>query len=172
MIETVLTAVVVAALGTWLVLTAACQLPLRRLARLQVLDRFGLIPRWNFFAPSPGTSDYHLLVRDHFADGVAGQWQELDLRGPPRTHAAALWNPDKRTPKALFDVTGMLIRCAGAREAPDKTVSLSVPYLMLLNAAASRPCPPLAVGRQFLLMKTDGPGGAPQLLFMSNMHEV
>ena len=153
-------------------MSVVCQIPWRRLAKLQSWDRFGIVGRWNFFAPLPGTSDYHLLVRDHYDGGVIGAWTELVLTGPPRGPDSAVWNPDKRVPKAFFDLTSMLARHAATWPNPTQTVPLSVPYLMLLNAVVSLTWSPLARARQFLLMRTDGAEKNPEIIFVSNVHEV
>jgi hypothetical protein len=170
--DLVLTLVASSVMAVWLLLTIVYQIPHKRLDELKALDRFGLVGRYNFFAPLPGTSDYHLLVRDHCSHGVSGAWREVVLAGPPRNLFSALWNPDKRDPKAFFDVTSMLARCVSAWPDAKERLPLSVPYLMLLNAVAGTPASPLVLGRQFLVMRTDEPAGKPITILLSNVHEV
>ena len=172
MIDTVSTVFVGVLLGAWLVMSMLCQLPWKALARIQAWDRFGIVGRWNFFAPLPGTSDYHLLVREHYDEGVTGTWTELVLTGPPRGLLSALWTPDKRNPKALFDLTSTLALQAANLPDPKNTIPFSVAYLMLLNMIASAARSPLVRARQFLVMKTEGSEQPAQVVFLSNAHEA
>jgi hypothetical protein len=146
--------------------------PLSAVDEVRMRDRLTIIPRWSFFAPIPGTSDYHLLVRDKLVGGTLSTWREVDVHVQPRTALAFLWNPDKRSNKALFDITSMLLQIASKANHQHETVCLSLPYLMLLNTVSSLPRSPFTVGRQFMLVKTDGPGTAPDALFVSNVHEL
>jgi hypothetical protein len=171
-IDAVWTVSVGVLLGAWLALSVLCQLPWKALARIQAWDRFGIVGRWSFFAPLPGTSDYYLLVREHYDQGLTGTWRELVLTGPPRGPWNALWTPDKRNPKALFDLTSALIRQAGSLPEAKEAIAFSVPYLMLLNVASHTTTSPLVRARQFLLMKTEGSEQSPEVIFLSNAHEV
>jgi len=76
----------------------------RRVALLvKSLDLFSLIPTWNFFAPNPGTNDYHLLYRERLDDGAYGVWREAPF--PKQSGPLKLvWNPRKRRAKVLSDV--------------------------------------------------------------------
>lgn len=172
MIDAVSTVFVGVLLGAWLGMSVLCQLPWKALARIQAWDRFGIVGRWNFFAPLPGTSDYYLLVREHYDQGVTGTWTELVLTGPPRGLMTALWTPDKRNPKAFFDLTSALARQAASLPDAKDAIPFSVPYLMLLNMVASTARSPLVRARQFLLMKTEGSEQPAQVIFLSNAHEV
>jgi hypothetical protein len=76
----------------------------RRIALVvKSLDLFSLIPTWNFFAPNPGTNDYHLLYRERLDDGAYGVWREVPF--PKQSGLLKLvWNPRKRRAKVLSDV--------------------------------------------------------------------
>ncbi len=78
--------------------------PAKRLALLvKSLDLFSLIPTWNFFAPNPGTNDYHLLYRERLDAGGYGVWREVPF--PKQSGLLkAVWNPRKRRAKVLSDV--------------------------------------------------------------------
>ncbi|MEU3874449.1 MULTISPECIES: hypothetical protein [Streptomyces] len=162
-----------AALAAWLLLSAAAQLgPL--LPRLkqwhQRYDPLGFVPRYHFFAPRPGTYDYHLLVRTG-PDGTPsfGPWREL---APPRRRRwwHVLWNPDRRQRKQLFDLTMRLCRADARCE--DPATPLSIPYLLLLGHAGG------AVGDdgqvQFMIARSAGyrRGEPPQAVFVSRPHRL
>lgn len=76
----------------------------KRLALLlKSVDLFSLIPTWNFFAPNPGTNDYHLLYRERLDAGGYGVWREVSF--PKQSGLLKLvWNPRKRRAKVLSDV--------------------------------------------------------------------
>lgn len=80
-----------------------------------------LVPKWNFFAPKPGTHDYYLLYRDQFVDGTAGYWREAPGLSEPRPWYAPIWNPDKFVPKALFDlVQDLIMQSAAVANSPSQ----------------------------------------------------
>ena len=95
-------------------------------------DAFYLVPQWNFFAPTPNEKDFYLFYRT--ASGpIVGPWRELSV-APKRPATALVWNPHRRNNKALLDLCqGLVFRAGDPREA----VLLSLPYLLLLNFAAS-----------------------------------
>jgi hypothetical protein len=78
--------------------------PAKRLALLiKSFDLFSLIPTWNFFAPNPGTNDYHLLYRERLDAGGYGVWREVPF--PKQSGLLKLvWNPRKRRAKVLSDI--------------------------------------------------------------------
>lgn len=170
--ELLLTVIVAVTFCIWLGLTILLHVPLSVLDGLRIRDKLAITPSWRFFAPIPGTSDYHLLARDKFVGGTVGAWQEADINSKQRTALAFLWNPDKRSNKALFDVTTTLLQVASKANDQHETIPLSIPYLILLNAVSNLPRSPFTTGRQFMLVKTDGPGALPDLLFISNMHDL
>jgi hypothetical protein len=53
-----------------------------------------LLPRWTFFAPNPGTVDYHLCYRHRLANGEFTHWQEVS--DPP--------DPARPAPEGATDV--------------------------------------------------------------------
>jgi hypothetical protein len=91
-----------------------------------------LIPRWTFFAPNPVVTDYRLCYRTAAADGAASDWEEIDLIGG-RTIVSALWNPQKRTIKAISDMVRSLRPLCGDGLSDPASLETLVPYRCLQN---------------------------------------
>lgn len=166
----VLDGAAIGVMAAWFLASVLGQLPLRLTARLRRWDLCGLIPYWNFFAPRPGTSDFHLLYRDRLPDGTVTPWTEVPLCDSRRWWHVA-WNPVKREKKALFDVAVQLLK--EALEAPrTELLQVSVPYLVLLSFVSALPRAVAATGTQFLVMLSPGraPDGAPEPVFTSALH--
>ena len=166
-----MTAICIVILAGWFLITVLSQLNVKVVARLKVHDTFSLIPNWCFFAPRPGTSDYHLLFRDSDPSGEWSSWQEIPLASR-RTLWGAIWNPEKRKTKVLSDVVRGLVRLA--QDQNFKYFALTLPYLSILNYVSSirrsTPC----VQTQFMILKSEGffSHEDPQFLFMSEMHNL
>ncbi|WP_269855539.1 hypothetical protein [Streptomyces sp. RPT161] len=168
-------------LGAWLLLTAAAQLgPVCPQVEVwqRRLDLFGLVPRYHFFAPKPGTHDYHLLVRTVSPGGQRGAWREVTPVWRRRWWNV-LWNPDRRHHKQLFDLATTLaeadLTCS------DPTTPQSTSYLLLLRyateqarAAVSERAGDGEVCVQFVLAQTAGEGAAssPEAVFLSKWHRI
>lgn len=75
-------------------------------------DVFSIIPSWNFFAPNPGTTDYHLLYRDKLESGELSVWREIPIDKEPSL-LRAVWNPRKRKSKVLSDVVSVVNQSTG-----------------------------------------------------------
>jgi hypothetical protein len=155
--------------GVWLILSIAVYLPgARRFVRCA--DWLMLIPTWKFFAPLPGQSDFNVLYQDKYADGTLTQWTEITA-GARRRWWAAVWNPDKRANKALFDIVQELAAVLqGRTHVPEFTLS----YLSLLNHVARIPRSTSPPFTRFMLMTSQGNAEPPdpELLFMSRFHEL
>ena len=78
----------------------------------QSLDTFSLIPSWNFFAPNPGTTDYHLFYRDKLESDELSVWREIPIEKEPSL-LKAIWNPHKRKSKVLSDVVSIVNQSLG-----------------------------------------------------------
>jgi hypothetical protein len=165
------TVICIAILGAWFLISALSQLNFARTKWLKARDIFSLIPNWSFFAPRPGTSDYHLLFRDISSKGECGKWQELTL-ADARTLSGAIWNAPKRSRKVLSDVVRGLVRMA--QDKSRKDFSLTLPYLAILNYVSSLPRDDRSVGTQFMILMSHGffPERDPQFVFMSNVHNL
>jgi hypothetical protein len=157
----------------WFAVTALCQLPIPLSERIQRMDVINVIPRWNFFAPTPGTYDVHLLFRDRLPDESLSRWYEVPRSIPPRL-INPLWNPGRRHNKAVFDATRHLAdESSRYRETPD-LVQLSLPYIVILNFVSSLPRSYPACQTQFLLMRSFDRASfsQPSTIFLSSMHSL
>ena len=163
--------IVIGVFAVWWVLTAVYATPLRdRLPwRAPLLARF--VPQWNFFAPSPGVHDFHLLYRDKFSNGAVGVWQEVPPFTAHRHWMSAIWNPEKRIKKALYDLTLTIALSKPVAQVDAAWIKLSVPYLLLANYVSSLDRPFSVSATQFLLMQSS-PGDAPAVLFVSDLHSL
>ena len=122
-----------AGLGAWLVATAAGQHPNRAFDRVRDCDPTGLLlPDWRFFAPEPAMHDFRVLHRLVAADGRLTLWRET-TRIAPRAWQHALWFPDRRRDKAMFDVCRELTALATARAVD---VRSTAPFQLLRDFVA------------------------------------
>lgn len=128
-----------------------------------------IIPRWNFFAPRPGTVDYHLLYRDVLEGGTVGPWRECKDFESTRTIASAIWHPGKRAKKTLSDVAVGFILLGN--QAPE-VVKLSMPHLLLLSYVTALPRSPLSTAVQYVIIETSAAEPKPNVLFLSGMHSL
>lgn len=158
-------------LALWLGVSILAQFDVAPARALKGHDVFSLLPRWSFFAPRPGTFDYHLLYRDLLPDGTFGAWQEIPL-ADERTFGGALWNPEKRCRKALSDTVRSLTQLLKPGRKP--ALALSIPYLTTLNYVAARTHDPRAAATQFMILRTDGflADTEPRLIFQSDLHRM
>jgi hypothetical protein len=156
--------------AAWLLVTIRFHVPLEGQQPLRRFDPLGLVPDWRFFAPHPPQFDYALLYRDHLPGGIVTPWTDVRIVESRRPWNA-VWNPDRRTRKAFFDLTtDMALHQAQVRT---EDMHLTVPYLMLLNHVSALPRTVPATGTQFAVMVV--PPAADQdadMLFLSNVHEV
>lgn len=158
--------------GGMLVLTAAVQPRRWRLRSwLRARDPCAYVPWWTFFAPTPGVIDMRLLWREQLIDGGLGPWHEAL---PPRGGVLrAVWNPAKRTRKAVYDCGQIVSR--GGDSADVSLTVMSLPYLMVARYVVGLPASPLGAARQFAVVKTRGPddGDGPfELAFVSPWHRL
>lgn len=163
--------IVLLLLSLWFVLSALSQLKLQPLQKLKARDNFSLLPNWSFFAPRPGTFDYHLLFRDGDSSGNFNKWEEVPL-ADPRTLWGAVWNPGKRNKKALSDSVHALAQ--RSKTQPLKAVQLTIPYLATLNYISSLPHTESATHTQFMILRSDGffSQKDPQVVFLSYVHSL
>lgn len=158
-------------LGCWLLLSAANHLP-RWKDSLAKYDSFSILPAWSFFAPRPGTSDFHWLFRDLLEDGTLTPWTELTLV-EERSVTSVLFNPRKRSLKTLLDIAGEL-SSPTLNQHGSKAVALSLGYLLLLNHLNSIRHPDASIQTQFMLMTSSGarPSDQPSVYFLSHFHKL
>ncbi|HEX8206943.1 MAG TPA: hypothetical protein VF587_12860 [Solirubrobacteraceae bacterium] len=168
---------VAALLGFWFLASVLNQLPRpkpRWLRKIVAYDIAGLVPVWTFFAPNPGNTDLHLLYRDRLADGRVTPWREVHFG--ERRHCLSLWNPLRRSSKALVDLSSSLTAYdapPGGRPMPRRLV-LSFPYLLVLNYVSTLRHDFAATGVQFALARTTGYRGrsGPGVFLVSAIHAL
>lgn len=160
-----------AALATWLVLSIANQVQRGRfIARAKRHDQLALIPTWTFFAPRPGTTDFHVMYRDCSAAGGVSRWREIPMPRPGRMRA--VFNPSKRLGKGVTDMCNTLLRLS--RQNLGRRLYLQIPYLTLLQYACAAPRTGASQLRQFAIVRTTG-HGTPRdttMLFVSALHRL
>jgi hypothetical protein len=165
-------------LGAWLLLSAIMQFEVvaPRLRRVRRFDPMSFIPQYNFFAPTPGTRDFHLLMRLSTSTGALTRWSEV-LKPPTRAWWNCIWNPGRRERKALVDLAITLTH--ESKEYSQNKIQVSVPYLVLLNyvtdvAVTMAPTVTQTYYLQFCLAIASGAGSRDETapLFLSNIHRV
>ena len=154
----------------WWGVSVATQIPKCR-SFIQRRDILNLAPAWNFFAPTPGQGDYHLLYRDRDSAGEITDWHEIS-DADSRPWWTFAWNPGKRPRKALFDVAQA---CALISRATDADLlPCTFPYLVLLNHVSALPREDDALATQFLIMYSHGTVSdrEPEPVMISNLHDL
>ncbi|QWF82691.1 hypothetical protein [Amycolatopsis sp. CA-230715] len=148
------TAAVTTGLATWLVVTAAGQLPDTRFDGLLGKGAWRIpVPNWRFFGPNPGTKDVHLLYRDVSASG-ATPWEQVPVTGD-RPWYALVWNARNRSPKALFDSLQSITTFAATVRGDLDRIEKSFGYGFLAEYVREHlPHDPVAEATQFLLMES------------------
>lgn len=160
-----------AGLSAWFTATAASQHPHRAFDRLRHWDPTGLlVPDWRFFGPRPATHDLHVVHRVLASDGEQTRWRET-TRITPRVWRHAVWFPDRRRDKAMFDICKELITLMAT---PSRDVTTTAPFQLLSEFVASEvrreaANGPPPRGFQFLIVSHTGHDQAhrPHPLFAS-----
>lgn len=160
---------------TWILATCVCQFKETKLSSwLKKFDTFSLIPLWTFFAPNPGTKDYHLLYREKSRNGEVSDWIEIDIQ-ENRRFWSFLWNPRKRTKKVLSDIIQGLVPMIPSSKKKSNSIMLSLPYMLVLNVVGLQKA---QTGdhdsRQFVLAESEGYANdaPPNLILLSPYHPV
>jgi hypothetical protein len=140
-------------------------------SRIGLADRLGFVPRWSFFAPTPGVHNFYLLYRIRFDDGTVGQWMSLCGLDRFRSQWAAIWNPDRRTKKTVFDLAAILVQERADDEHARALIQLSIPYLLILNYISGLSPRSGVNAVQFLVMENYQDGSAYPV-FVSALHSM
>jgi hypothetical protein len=160
-------------LGLWLVLTVVTQFHGSAVDWVQRWDTFRLLPKWTFFAPNPGSTDYYLVYREVRGDSISA-WRELPFH-TSRSPWRWFWYPEKRFSKAITDCTqGILDVARNDRTRVEELLPFTLPYLAILNVvSAIRPADGVDA-RQFAIVEKDGylAQGPPRLLVASAFHPL
>jgi len=135
-------------------------------------DRWLLLPKWTFFAPNPGCTDYRLLYRDFNDREQPSQWREVPMVRK-RAWADAIWNPDKRLSKGLFDLAQSLMIIRQDYDNP-AVLMTSIPYVALAHYVEWLPRDQPVKSRQFMIVQTHGifASSGPDVLMHSGVHDV
>ncbi|MFA6087783.1 hypothetical protein [Mucilaginibacter sp.] len=172
--------------GLWFVISIAWQFQFRHelVEKIKSYDVVGIIPNWTFFAPNPGTSDYHLIYRDQLTDGSIGSWHEISVTNY-RGQLDWLWNPHKRKNKLLMDCVNHIARLSRKIKEKSKNeepvsynhLCLTVPYMLLLNLVCNGnevAAEENSKYRQFAIVKSDGyiRKTNPDLIIRSSYHSI
>ena len=157
--------------GLWLLGTVIKALPAGERLLTGVGPLAGLLPSWNFFAPTPGVYDYAVLYRDRSEAQVLGAWREASSgQADVRPWRSAVWNPEKFARKARVDLAIEMARVV--LEQPEEYVKLSIPYLLLLNHVSSLPSDLCTDERQFMIVRLSSVDDAFDPIFISSFHPV
>jgi hypothetical protein len=112
------------------------------------------------------------LFRTLSLDGELSAFLEVPIRA--RRRGAFLLNPEKRVKKAVLDLSMMIQRLLGSAEWDATNISLSFPYLALLNYVTGIASIDKARAIQFCILVSEGPNDLrpPRLLISSRFHSV
>lgn len=153
-------------LGTWLLLTPLVHLPLEPFRKVRRLDKAGLLPYWNFFAPNPAVVDLHLLFQ--YRAPEEGMWIEYPV--PSRHKWSWIFHSDRRRRKAIVDLASQLGSDALA-SADANAIRVSAPYILFLDMSQAL-APPVATSSRFAIMSFAAKGGEPDVVFLSDFHPL
>ena len=148
------TGLLAAGLATWFGVTVASQHPNPVFDRFRQYDFTGLaIANWRFFAPEPAQHDFHVLHRVLGEDGPS-PWA-LTVEIPERSWRQAIWFPDRRSDKALFDVCHELLQHLGF---PGVELTGTSAYRVLRDSVERRVRAdhPAVKGFQFVIARSAG----------------
>lgn len=158
--------------SVWFLLTIAFQANSPLTTVIRRFDRFNLVPRWSFFAPDPGASNYHFLYRSQTETTSVGPWREVNLS--PRGAFFVVWNPHKRYREGMIELFQLLALSRVNHSV--ESLQFTSPYLILLGVARTQlgAAPPRRSFYQFALVETRGPSGGavPVVRFYSLSHPV
>jgi hypothetical protein len=170
--EAIWTATVALLLSLWFAASIVYQISPWWWQRVVGSDLFGLLPRWNFFAPTPAREDTHVIYREQ-CDGQWSAWRAL-TPATSRRHWRWLWNPQRFTRKAASDLANGLRRSAARFQETPRAILLSNAYVALLHWVMAQPATADVTQRQFAVVTSNGFTSDHQLkvLFVSEPHRV
>ena len=158
---------------SWFILTIINQFNYKWVQKVKKFDVFHLLPRWTFFAPNPGTSDYHFVFRLMDVNNNVSSFTEIPLYGN-RNFLSAFWNSNKRVKKALADLVMDLNRQCVSKEINEENIKISFSYIALLNFLSNVPKSTNTKSIQFAILKSQGfiDDEIPSLIICSEFHNV
>lgn len=105
--------------------------------------------------------------------GELSPWISIGEFDSSRGRFAFIWNPAKRSKKALFDLTFILVREAQlATEEEKPKLQLSIPYLLLAYIVDQRRKSVFSMERQFCLVQRSALFPTPVVVFTSAFHRL
>jgi len=177
MVHFIYTVLIISFFFIWFICTIVCQFKGKGAAFVNAhIDKLGLVPIWTFFAPRPGTTDYHILYRDKTTDENVGEWTEISLL-ENRSWADSLWNPQKRAKKVLSDIIQSLVVTLGhyPKEEDRNHIMYSFAYIMVLHLVTQQESNiQQPAFRQFVLAESSGylEEHDPGFILISRFHEL
>lgn len=160
-------------LGAWCCVLALTNLPSRTLDRMRGEDRVvTLLPNYRLFAPTPVTRDVRLIYRCSAGGTMDPGWRTA-LSPTPRHWRHAVWHPEIRREKGLFDTAFEL--CRLARSVPPDQLHALPPFQIIASVVRARVRDRRGVDLavQFALLRHDGYAeGSPSLAFLSELLPV
>lgn len=143
------------------------------------LDWFALLPKWTFFAPSPGIHDNHIVYRklvhsdteaNSTSQSQCSDWQTLGYLD--RSYIPLLWNPERRTSKTVSDIISNFLTISNREKDSQKYIPLTIEYLTLTNLVQSRLEP--GGHLQWAIVRSHGYTGARglALIYLSHIHKI
>lgn len=97
---------------------------------------FGLLPKWNFFAPKPGVFDFRIFYRTDIGKNDISNWIEFDYNLFDRRWYNFIINPYKRKRKAVFDLCqemANIIEYNNSNEHDNINIEYSIAYIAFLK---------------------------------------
>lgn len=157
----------------WLILTIFNQFSFKWVNQMKKKDVFHLLPSWTFFAPNPGTSDYHIVYRTMDVNENISAFIEIPLHNN-RQLMHACWNSSKRVKKALTDLVMSLKKLCAVQDLKKEKLQVSFSYIALLNFLTHLEKSSSVKFIQFAILESKGYNDTnpPQLLICSDFHHV
>jgi hypothetical protein len=155
----------------FLVLTIINQLNFKISNLFREIDFIHILPKWTFFAPNPGTFDFHLLFREMDHEGNISNFKEINLL-ERSTLISLVWNSNKRLKKALFDLVLDLGSINNYENKDNYKITFS--YLAILNFLSCQRLKSNTIRIQFAIIRSDGyiSTNKPTLVFNSDFHDL
>ena len=147
---------VVGLFAGWLAGTVLGQHPHRGFDRVRQLSAVARIPDWRFFAPEPGRTDNHVLVRLVRPDGSATPWESTHeyLR---RRWWHMVYHPAHRIEKGYLDLaSGFTMKLAISAGPLEELPEYALMTRHVRRVVSQRPDIAEYSGFQFLLVEDAG----------------
>jgi len=157
----------------WTVLTLINQFDYDWVKNIVRYDIFRLIPRWTFFAPNPGTNDFHFLYRGMDDHKRTSEFNEL-IDESSRSLLSFLWNPKKRVKKVLVDLAISTSQIVAKKMINESNIKISFNYIAYLNFCQKSKLDTSMKFVQFVVLISKGflSQEDPKMLLCSEFHKI